>query len=102
VNPACGCACLTGRGTVFHETEGERVTCRGVIGLLGDYLESLLSQALVDELEEHLARCEPCQAYLNTYRRTKTLTAETERVAMPDEMKQRLREFLVRVLSSDR
>jgi anti-sigma factor RsiW len=83
-----------------YEADIKGLTCRQVIGLLADYLESELSQKLVGELEDHLAGCEPCQAYLNTYRRTKTLTAEAERVAMPEEMKHRLRQFLLRALSS--
>jgi len=84
-----------------HEPETEGLTCREVVGLLADYLESALGQERMRELEEHLAGCEPCRAYLNTYQRTKALTAETERVAMPDEMKDRLRQFLLRALSND-
>lgn len=83
-----------------HEAETEGLTCRDVIGLLADYLELALGKDRVEELEAHLAGCEPCQAYLNTYRRTKTLTGEAERIAMPDEMKRRLRQFLLRELSS--
>jgi predicted anti-sigma-YlaC factor YlaD len=85
-----------------HEHETEGLTCREVVGLLADYLGSALGQELIGELEKHLAGCEPCRAYLNTYQRTKTLTAETERVAMPDEMKDRLRQFLLRALSGGR
>jgi predicted anti-sigma-YlaC factor YlaD len=82
-----------------HEPETEGLTCREVVGLLADYLESALGQERLREIEEHLAGCEPCRAYLNTYQRTKALTAETERVAMPEEMKDRLRQFLLRALS---
>jgi putative zinc finger protein len=82
-----------------HEPETEGLTCREVVGLFADYLESALGQELIGELEKHLVGCEPCRAYLNTYQRTKTLTAKTERVAMPDEMKNRLRQFLLRALS---
>ena len=71
-----------------------------VVGLLADYLESALGQGRVGELEDHLAGCEACQAYLNTYRRTKALAAVAERVAMPEEMKDRLRQFLLRALSN--
>lgn len=83
-----------------HGAHNGTLTCREVVGLLADYLESSLSQPRLAELEDHLAGCEACQAYLNTYRRTKALTAETERVAMPEEMRDRLRQFLVRALSS--
>ncbi len=77
------------------------LTCREAIGLLADYLESALSEEGVREIEAHFAGCEPCQAYLNTYQRTKTLTAEAERAALPEEMKDRLRQFLLRALSAD-
>jgi len=80
------------------QAESEPLTCRDAIGLLDEYLESVLSQAEVERFEAHLAGCEPCQAYLRTYRRTKGLTAETERVAMPQEMRDRLRQFLLRAL----
>jgi len=81
-------------------TQGEALTCREVIGLLGDYLEVALSQERIGELEAHLVGCDPCQAYLNTYRRTRSLIAEAERVPMPEEMKDRLRRFLLRALST--
>lgn len=87
---------MTGR-----DADSVGLTCREAIGLLADYLESALSEARVGDLERHLAGCDPCQAYLNTYQRTKALTAETERAAMPDEMKDRLRQFLLRALSTD-
>ena len=77
----------------------EPLTCRDAIGLLDEYLESVFSPAEVERFEAHLAGCEPCQAYLRTYRRTKGLTAEAERIAMPPEMKDRLRQFLLRALS---
>ena len=83
-----------------QEPETEGLTCREVVGLLADYLESALGQERMRELEEHLAGCEPCRAYLNTYQRTKALTAGAERVAMPEEMRDRLRQFLLRALSN--
>jgi anti-sigma factor RsiW len=84
-----------------RDADSGGLTCREAIGLLADYLESALSEEEIRELEEHLAGCRPCQAYLNTYRRTKDLTGKAERVAMPEEMKDRLRTFLLRALSSD-
>ena len=78
------------------------MTCKDVIGLLADYLESTLTEAQVAQLEDHLRACEPCMAYLRTYRRTKELAARTERVEMPAEMMDRLRPFLVRLLSSEK
>jgi hypothetical protein len=76
------------------------LTCREAIGLFGEFLEATLTQAQLAELDRHLAGCEPCKAYLNTYRRTRELTAGAERVEMPPEMRSRLAEFLLRRLSS--
>ncbi|HET9490266.1 MAG TPA: zf-HC2 domain-containing protein [Methylomirabilota bacterium] len=71
------------------------MTCRELIALLADYLEASLSPDAVAQLEGHLRDCAPCVAYLNTYRRTRDLAADVNRVAMPDEMKTRLRAFLL-------
>ena len=84
-----------------HEAGAKSLTCRDAIGLLADYLEGVLTQAQLAELEAHLAECEPCQAYLNTYRRAKALTTQTERVEMPAEMRRRLSEFLIGHLSRE-
>jgi len=84
-----------------RDTASQVLTCRDVVGLLADFLELTLTEEQIVDFEEHLAGCEPCRAYLNTYRRTKELTARTERVEMPDEMRKRLRDFLIRQLSSE-
>jgi len=78
------------------------VTCRDAIAILADYLESTLSPELVEKLEEHLRDCAPCRAYLATYRETKSLAADAGRVEMPEEMKTRLREFLLAQLRERR
>jgi anti-sigma factor (TIGR02949 family) len=71
------------------------MTCKDAIDLLGEFLEHALSPGDATRLEAHLAGCEPCRAYLATYRRTRELTAAEGRVEMPEEMKQRLRAFLL-------
>jgi len=82
-----------------HEGGGMHLTCREAIDVLADYLEGALTDTHLAELEVHLADCPPCQAYLNTYRQTRSLTARTERVEMPPEMRRRLGEFLLRHLT---
>ena len=71
------------------------MTCRELIALLADYLEASLAPEVVGQLDLHLRDCPPCVAYLNTYRRTRDVAAEANRVEMPDEMKRRLRAFLL-------
>ena len=75
------------------------MTCQEFIALIADYLEMTVTPEALAELEEHLAGCGPCQAYLKTYRRTRELTAASERTtlppSMPSEMKAHLRTFLL-------
>lgn len=71
-----------------------RMTCQDAIGLLLDYLESTLDDGVVRDLEAHLEGCEPCRAYLATYRRTIGVAGEAQRVEMPAEMRRRLAAFL--------
>ena len=75
------------------------LTCKDVIGLMLDYLEEALTPEVLEEFAQHLRDCRPCVAYLNTYKRTRDLTGQVARVPMPDEMRARLRELLVRQLS---
>ncbi len=86
----------------MRDQEGDRegLTCRDVIGLMADYLESTLTEEQIAEFEEHLDGCDACQAYLNTYRWTMEVTARSQRVEMPAEMRRRLHDFLLRQLSS--
>jgi anti-sigma factor RsiW len=75
------------------------LTCKDAIHLMCDFLDSILGPEAARELEAHLDRCEPCVAYLNTYRKTQELTGAAAREEMPAEMKVRLRNFLLEQLS---
>jgi anti-sigma factor RsiW len=71
------------------------MTCRELIGVLDDYVDGQLERDAVAALERHLAGCEACRAYLATYRKTRALGARVARVEMPEEMRARLRLFLL-------
>ena len=71
------------------------MTCHDVIDVLIDYLDQVLTPEVAADLERHLAGCEPCRAYLATYRRTRALGVQAARLEMPDEMRARLRQFLL-------
>ena len=71
------------------------MTCRELIDVLADYLEQSLPVDVAAALERHLEDCTPCRAYLATYQKSRALGAEAQRLDMPDEMKERLRRFLV-------
>jgi len=76
------------------------MTCREAIEVLADYLESTLTPAALEKLEAHLRECAPCRAYLATYKRAAELAAKVNRVEMPPEVRQRLRDFLSGPLGS--
>jgi len=71
------------------------MNCRELIAVILEYLEGEMTTADVEEFEKHLEKCAPCRAYLATYRKTKAMVGDVGRIEMPEEMKERLREFLV-------
>ncbi len=72
------------------------MNCREAIDILADYLDATLTRDVLAQLEAHLRVCEPCRAYLATYKRSAELTAKVNRVEMPPEVRRRLRDFLNR------
>jgi len=76
--------------------------CRELIAVLDEYLDGTLVPDVVIELERHLAVCDPCRAYLATYRKTRELDARVGDVPMPEEMTTRLRALLVARLDNQR
>jgi anti-sigma factor (TIGR02949 family) len=78
------------------------MTCREAIDVLADFLDQLLSPEMAEQLEAHLRDCRPCVAYLNTYRETRALVGKAGRVEMPEELKARLRQFLLEQLGKER
>jgi hypothetical protein len=78
------------------------VTCRDAILVLGDFLADELGPKHRARLAFHLAGCRACRTYLRTYEKTRQLTRRAGAVEMPDEMKCRLRVFLVEALRDGR
>jgi predicted anti-sigma-YlaC factor YlaD len=76
------------------------MTCQEAIELLGEYLDGTLTPAALERLEGHLRHCEPCRAYLATYKRAVELAAKVNRVEMPPAVKQRLRVLLSSALDT--
>ena len=72
-----------------------RLTCQDTIALLLEYLDATLDAEVVAQLEAHLAECEPCRAYLATYRRTVGVVGDAGKAPMPDELRRRLKTLLL-------
>ena len=75
------------------------MNCRELIAVIDDYLEGTLTREDLGDFERHLRDCAPCRAYLATYRKTKAIAADANRLEMPPEMKDRLRQFLLHRLA---
>ena len=75
------------------------MNCEDLIAVILEYLEGSMTLEDVEAFEAHLRICAPCRAYLATYRKTKAMAADADRVEMPDEMKERLRQFVLQRLA---
>lgn len=71
------------------------MTCRDAIDIIAEFLDQTLPTDAGRALEAHLGDCEPCRAYLNTYRATRRLVGHAGRMEMPADLKARLRQFLL-------
>lgn len=70
------------------------VTCASGVELLMDYLDGVLPLHAARDLEAHVAACERCRAYLESYRATPRILREATAADLPAELEQSLRAFL--------
>ena len=68
------------------------LTCHEVVEIITDYLEDALSLGDRRRVEEHLAICDGCTAYLEQMRETIRLTGMLTEEQIPEDQKQRLLE----------
>jgi anti-sigma factor RsiW len=66
------------------------LTCHEVVEVITDYLEDALSPADRRRVEEHLAGCGGCTAYLEQMRETIRLTGMLTEEQIPEEQKRDL------------
>lgn len=66
------------------------IECRQIAELLGDYFDGSLPAHLRELLEWHIDGCQPCVAFINTYRETISVTRRLPEAPMPVELKKRL------------
>jgi anti-sigma factor RsiW len=60
-----------------------RATCENVIVRLAEYLDAELTPATFRQVEAHVRACEPCRAFLATYRKTTELVAREDLAEAP-------------------
>lgn len=59
------------------------ISCASGVDSLIDYLEGLLPVSTVAELEGHVAGCQRCQAFVESYRATPRLFREATETVLP-------------------
>ncbi|MBI2466771.1 MAG: zf-HC2 domain-containing protein [Candidatus Rokubacteria bacterium] len=68
--------------------------CRDIVDLLAKYLDEELDRATAGALDQHLAGCPPCTAFLNTYRGTVRTMRRLREEDIPAALRERLVSFL--------
>jgi putative zinc finger protein len=71
-------------------SEASAMECRQIAELLADYLDGTLPRQLAELLEWHIDGCQPCVAFVNTYRGTVDAAAKLREIEVPPDLKKRL------------
>ncbi len=70
------------------------ISCKDVVDLIMDYIENSLEPEAVKDFDKHIDGCECCHGFINTYKRTISLTNQISREEIPDELYSRLSTLL--------
>lgn len=70
------------------------MNCKELVYLLGEYLDGSMEEQLRGELDAHIAMCDSCMNFLNTYDRTKIICRQVQLNEIPEEFRERLRSFV--------
>lgn len=69
-------------------------TCSSGVELLMDYLEGVLPAETNAALEQHVARCERCTAFVASYQATPRILRDATATSLPADVAASLRAFL--------
>jgi len=70
------------------------VVCASGVELLMDYLEGVLPPEVNAALEQHVAGCERCAAFVASYRETPRILRNATGAALPEDVAASLQAFL--------
>jgi hypothetical protein len=81
------------------------MTCREIFRALSQYLDNELDETLCQNLEYHIHSCKPCEAFLNTLRKTLEICRQHEpdsksEITISPEVKEQLRETYEKLAQS--
>ena len=78
--------------------------CETIFARLSEYLDQELPAATCEELERHIRNCEPCVAFVNSLKKSvglhRACMPAADPPALPDQLKQSLREAYQRMLDA--
>ena len=75
-------------------------TCKESIARMLEYIDGELSDDLREKLEAHLGGCTPCEEFLASYRATPSICRQALAKKMPEEVANKLTDFLRRELKT--
>ena len=70
------------------------IACVSGVELLMDYLEGVLPADLHAALDEHVAGCPRCAAFVESYRATPRILRDATAAALPADLEEKLKAFL--------
>lgn len=77
-----------------HVKNTRPVDCRNLVNLLGDYVDEQLPTELKAALEDHIAQCAPCIAFVKQYRFAPQQARAVLLNKVPADLESRLLSFL--------
>ena len=70
------------------------IACVTGVELLMDYLEGVLSADVRSALDAHVAGCQKCTAFVESYRATPRILRDATAISLPPELESSLKAFL--------
>jgi len=72
----------------------KEIACLSGVELLMDYLEGVLPPDVHAALDDHVAGCERCVAFVASYRATPRILREATAATLPDDVQASLKTFV--------
>jgi len=70
------------------------IVCASGVELLMDYLDGVLPEDVKAALDEHVARCQKCTAFVASYLATPRILRDATDASLPAELEESLKAFL--------
>lgn len=68
--------------------------CDELLAILNDYIDGEVDPSICQELDKHLAECDPCRVVVDNMRQTIRLYRNEQEIELPAEFRQRLHQSL--------